>query len=36
MDAAEDGLRLDRGSPRIMAVRMDGMGMGRMSPTMAC
>lgn len=36
MDAVEDGLRLDRGSPSFRAVRMDGMGMGRMSPPVAC
>jgi hypothetical protein len=36
MEAVDDGLRLDRGSPRIMGMRMGDMGMGRMSPPVAC
>lgn len=36
MEAVEDSLRLERGSPRILGMRMGDMSMGRMSPPVAC
>lgn len=36
MEAVEDSLRLERGSPRIMGMRAGDMSMGRMSPPVAC